>query len=470
MRGKARHDDNQTHWGVMEQAPKTIGEYRVLREIGRGATAVVYLAEHPKYSGPIALKYVEFGNASGDGAKLNRRIMKLLRAEDSVSKRLDHANIIHIYETVIEAAYAYIVMEYFPGTTLEKYCSFEHRLPVHRAIGIVFKCCMALDHAYRQGIVHRDIKPANILVNEKDDVRITDFGLALNVKKKMESDSTFIMGVGSPAYMSPEQIKGYPLNQKTDLYSLGVMMFHLLAGRLPFRATNPAQLAYKIINADPPPVSQLNPDVPPQVDSVIRKAMEKDLYSRYKNGAEFAKELAAVRFKILDDEDAPRDDERFSLLRKQMFFTEFDDVMVWEVLRISTWRSVGTRVKLMREGDSEQRFGILLEGKVELSVNERRVLELGPGTVFGELAWIDSFKHNQSMTVVSLEPLTYIEINPAALALASDEVQEAFQREVATVVAHRLGALAQAYSEHCPPATAAQRAAGGGLDLQLMDN
>jgi non-specific serine/threonine protein kinase len=456
----------------MGQIPETISGYRILREVGRGATAVVYLAEHPKYAEPVAFKHVKFGDgSSGEGAKLNRRMMKLLRAEDAVSRALDHANIIRIHEAVIEPTQAYVVMEYFPGTTLEKFCSFEHRLPVHRAVGIIFKCCMALDHAFRHGIVHRDIKPANILINEQnDDVRITDFGLALNVGKKLESDSTFIMGVGSPAYMSPEQIKGYPLNQKTDIYSLGVVMFHLLAGRLPFRATNPAQLAYKIINADPPAVSQLNPDVPPAVDNVIRKAMEKDLYSRYKNGAEFAKELAAIRFKLIDDNEKPQDLTYFSLLRKQLFFTEFDDVMVWEVLRISTWRKVGARVKLMSEGDTEQRFGILIEGKVELSVNERRVLELGPGAIFGELAWIDSFRHQQSMTAVSLEPLTYLEINPGALALASDEVQEAFRREVATVVAHRLSALAQAYATHCPPATVAQRSAEGMLDFKLIDN
>ena len=97
-------------------------------------------------------------------------------------------------------------------------------------------------------------------------MKITDFGLALNVNKKSHHDSTFIMGVGSPAYMSPEQIKSYPLNQKTDLYSLGVVLFHLLTGRLPFRAKHPAQLVYKIINADPPSVSQLNPDIPEQMD------------------------------------------------------------------------------------------------------------------------------------------------------------------------------------------------------------
>jgi non-specific serine/threonine protein kinase len=439
----------------MEQMPESIGKYRIVREVGRGATATVYEANHPGFPEPVAVKHIRFGDDSSEGAKLNRRLLKLLRAEESLARRLNHPNIINIHEVVIEPGQAYVVMEYFPGTTLERYCSFEHRLPVHRVIGIIFKCCMALDYAYRQGVVHRDIKPANILIDENDDVRITDFGLALNVNKSIEADSTFIMGVGSPAYMSPEQIKNYPLNQKTDLYSLGVVMFHLLAGRLPFRATNPAQLVYKIINADPPFVSHLNPDVSEQMNTVIRRAMEKDLYSRYKNGAEFAKDLAAVRYKIVDEGDVQLDTSRFSMLRKLAFFTEFDDVELWEMLRICVWRNVPGRIKLIKEGDAEQRFGVLLEGRVELSINGKRVMELGPGTIFGESAWLDRINHRQTMSIVSLEPLIYLEINPAAMVLATEEVQEVFRREVASVVAHRLGALALVHAEYCGAATEA---------------
>jgi non-specific serine/threonine protein kinase len=447
----------------MEQMPETIGKYRVVREVGRGATATVYEAMHPDFPEPVAVKHIRFGSDSGEGDKLNRRLFKLLRAEESLAQRLNHPNIIRIHEVVIEPEQAYVVMEYFPGTTLERHCSFEHRLPVHRVIGIIFKCCMALDYAYRQGVVHRDIKPANILIDENDDIRITDFGLALNVNKNVEADSTFIMGVGSPAYMSPEQIKNYPLNQKTDLYSLGVVMFHLLTGRLPFRATNPAQLVYKIINADPPFVSHLNPDVSEQMNTVIRRAMEKDLYSRYKNGAEFAKDLAAVRYKIVDEDDAQLDTSRFSMLRKQAFFTEFDDVELWEMLRISVWRNVPGRVRLVKEGDTEQRFGVLLEGRVELSITGKRVMELGSGTIFGESAWLDRINHRHAMSIVSLEPLIYLEINPSAMMLATEEMQEVFRREVASVVAHRLGALALVHAEYCGAATEANMTSTGGF-------
>ncbi|WP_418648482.1 protein kinase domain-containing protein [Thauera butanivorans] len=453
----------------MSRIPETIGKYRILREIGRGATAVVYLVESPDYPQPVALKHVRFDDKAKDEAKWNRRLLKLLKAERAVSSRLNHPHIIRIFDASVEPTEAYVVMEYFPGESLERYCSFEKLLPIHRTIGIVFKCCMALDHAFRQGIVHRDIKPANILVDDQDNVKITDFGLAMNISKRVDTDSTFIMGVGSPAYMSPEQIKGYPLNQKTDLYSLGVLLFHMLTGRLPFRASNPAQLVYKIINADPPQVSQLNPDVPEQMDAVIRKALEKDLYSRYRNGAEFAKDLAAVRYQILDENYVPPDISRFMQLRKLAFFTEFEDVELWEVMRISSWRKVGQHTSLVKEGDNDQRFGIVLDGTVELSVEGRRVMELGAGEVFGAQAWLDQLEHRHMLSAVSLTPVSYLEINPSALALASEEVLECFRRELGTVMVRRLAQIAKLLSTGGPPAVRGDFTATGGLDLQLLE-
>ena len=226
---------------------------------------------------------------------------------------------------------------------------------------------------------------------------------------------------------------------------------------------------YKIINADPPNVSQLNPDVPEQMDAVIRKALEKDLYSRYRNGAEFAKDLAAVRYKILDENYVAPDTGRFAQLRKLAFFTEFEDVELWEVLRISSWRKVERHVSLVREGDSDQRFGIVLDGSVELSIEGRRVIELGVGEVFGAQAWLDHIEHRHMMSVVSLSPLTYLEINPAALALASEEVLERFRRELATVIVRRLALAARQLSAAGPPAVRGEFTATGGLDLQLLE-
>ena len=464
----------------MASIPEKIGKYKIIRELGRGATAIVYLAENPFYPEPVAVKHISFKEKGKDEAKWNRRLLKLLRAEEGVARRLDHPHIIKIFEAVIEPEEAYVVMEYFGGKSLEEYCSYEKMLPLHRTVSIVFKCCMALDYAYRQGIVHRDIKPANILIDENDNVKITDFGLAMNVNKKSEQDSTFIMGVGSPAYMSPEQIKSYPLNQKTDLYSLGIVLFHLLTGRLPFRAKNPAQLVYKIINADPPSASQLNPDVPEAMDAVIRKSLEKDLYSRYKNGAEFAKDLTAVRYKILDENQRTPDNTKFSALRKLTFFTEFEDVEIWEVVRFAVWRRVEPLTQLMREGSNDQRFGVLIEGEVELSINGRVVSRLGAGESFGETAYLDELEHLQHATVVSLTPAYYIEISPAVLSLSSEESLEHFRKRLVSTIARRLakseaavaaaGELATRPTDTTSVGFAGTGGIGGIGGLSLVDN
>lgn len=436
----------------MSFIPQQIGKYTIIKEIGRGATAIVYLAQSPDHEKPVALKHVQL-KEQGDGkdeAKWNRRLIKLLKAEGAVAERLNHPHIIQVFEAVIKPDETYVVMEYFPGVSLEQYCRFENLLPLHRVIGIVFKCCMALDYAYRQGVVHRDIKPANIMIDpsDSDNVKITDFGLALNLNKKIESDSTFIMGVGSPAYMSPEQIRNYPLNQKTDLYSLGVVLFHLLTGRLPFRASSPAQLIYKIINADPPSILKVNPNLPEMLDKIIRKALEKDLYSRYKNGAEFATDLSAVRYKIVDDKLVPVDTTQFSILRKMRFFAGFEDVEVWEVLRISTWRKIETPTVLFHEDDSEARFGLILEGEVQLTIDNHEVMKLGPGDVFGESAWMDNIDHKQMTTALAPGALSYLEINPSALSLATEEVQTLFQKALSTLVVKRLGETMKELAKH----------------------
>jgi non-specific serine/threonine protein kinase len=425
---------------------EAIGKYRVIRELGRGATATVYLAEDPGRPDPVAIKLVRFDG--GDETQWTRRLKKLFATEGAMAKKLDHPNIIRIHDTVIEDDQAYIVMEYVTGRELSNFCSFEKLLPLHRVVGIVFKCCLALDYAFKQGVIHRDIKPANILIDEQDNVKIMDFGLALNTAKNSESDSTFIMGVGSPAYMSPEQIKGYPLNQKTDLYSLGVVLFHLLTGRLPFRAANTAQLVYKIVNADPPMPSQINPNVPQAMDNIIRRALEKDLYSRYRNGAEMAQDLSAVRYQIVDDNWVALDTSRLDVLKRLEFFGGFEELELWEVLRISTWREIPADALLMREGDEESGFGIIIEGEVEVSVDERAICRLGAGEVVGEMAYLNQEVPRRSATVVTLTPITYLDVNNAALALATEECFQRFQKKLVATAIRRLAAADHSLASH----------------------
>ena len=399
----------------------SIGKYRVVKELGKGATATVYLCVSPDSDRPVAVKLIRFGN---DSAAMSRRLRKLFKNEEMVAGRLAHPNIAQVYEGVVEDDYAYLAMEYIDGFSLENHTRIDSLLPLHRVIAIVFRCCMALDHAYRQGIVHRDIKPANILITGDDEPKILDFGLALNLSKDVDRDTTFIMGVGSPSYMSPEQVKGYPLNQKTDLYSLGVVLFQLLTGRLPFRARNQATLIYRIINTEVPDVTALNPGLPEKLNGILHRALEKDLYNRYRNGAELAKDLAAVRYQMLDEDTGVDDTKHFEMLRRLPFFTEFENVELWEILRISVLRPVAAKVAIIREGESNRVFGFLIEGFVEVSIAGRSLCRLAAGEPIGEVAYLYPGSDERSATVVTLEESLFLEVSASALALASEELQE----------------------------------------------
>jgi non-specific serine/threonine protein kinase len=441
---------------------QTIGKYKILRELGRGATSKVYLATDPDRAESVAIKVVRFNDA--DAGKWTHRIAKLLEIEGRVVRLLEHPNIVRVYDYAVEEEQAYIVMEYIEGRTLEAFTSFGKLLPVHEVVRIVFKCCMALDYAFRQGIIHRDIKPANIMVNDAGEVKITDFGLALDLKKQGEYDSTFIMGVGSPAYMSPEQIKEYPLDQKTDLYSLGVVFYEMLTGRRPFRGANRAQLIYKIINADAPGVSVVNPNLPPAMDKILQKALEKDLYSRYKNGAEMAKDLTAVRYQILDDTYVPMDSTRFNALRKLAFFTEFGDVELWETLRISKWRTIEADTILMREGDEGSSIGVIVEGTLEVALAGKRLFTAGAGEVIGETGYLNNRAQVRTYTVTSLSRLTCLDVNSAALEIATEDCVGHFRDALLATVLKRLTQAHEELTAHCPPART-----GAKLDLELVE-
>ncbi|MGE5469440.1 MAG: protein kinase domain-containing protein [Bacteroidota bacterium] len=452
---------------------QTIGKYRVVRELGKGATATVYLCDDPDADRQVAVKVISFGQ---DSAAMSRRMRKLFQNEGMVSQRMNHPNIVRVYEAVVEDDFAYLAMEYVQGFSLEEHCRIDKLLPMHRVIGIIFKCCMALDSAYRQGIIHRDIKPANIMIAANDEPKIADFGLALNMNKDMDRDSTFIMGVGSPAYMSPEQIKGYPLNQKTDLYSLGVVMFQLLTGRLPFRAANQATLVYRIINTDAPAVTALNPNLPEGLNAIMRRALEKDLYSRYKNGAEFAKDLSSVRYQILEEDDTAQDNRHFETLRKLDFFTEFENIELWEVLRVSVWREIAPNVAIIREGEKNKMFGVIISGSAEISIEGRVLCRLGVGEPVGEVAFLHPASDQRCATAVTLETTLFLEINAAALALSSEELLERVRNTLLARLIKRLREVNKIAAAQGRPAVEAgigslssmgRGKPGGGLDLEL---
>ncbi|NKC13222.1 MAG: protein kinase [Gammaproteobacteria bacterium] len=274
----------------MSQLPAKIGKYTILDIAGKGNVGVVYAGHDPFSDRHVAIKVCAVdGDTSGGTGRLFR---KMFFNEAHTAGSLNNPNILKIFDAGEEDNKPYIVMEYVSsGLTLKDYCTPDKLLAIEKVVQIGFKCAKALDYAHRRGVIHRDIKPTNIMLTDDDDVKIGDFGIALQA----QADTTQVIGiVGSPLYMSPEQASEEELNNQTDIYSLGAVLFELLTGRPPFMPAPLTRLIFQLLNETPPTVSSLRVQAPEQLSTVIAKALEKDRNKRYKTGLEFAIELARV--------------------------------------------------------------------------------------------------------------------------------------------------------------------------------
>src|SRR6266852_7251906 len=268
---------------------QTVGKYQLLKELGRGASAKVYLAEDPFAKRKVAIKvaFPEALKSAEDGAFYKSMFLN----EAALAGKLNHPHIVQIYDAVVEDKYSYIVMEYVEGGTLEKFCKPDALLETREVAEISFKCVRALAFAQTLGLTHRDIKPGNILHSDGTEIKIADFGASIN----RVSDRTVITNVGSPAYMAPELVTGgAQASHLTDIYALGVVMYYLLAGKLPFSGANTLSVIYQIVNTDPEPPSAHREGISPELDAIVMKAMEKDAAKRYANWDEFGAALAEI--------------------------------------------------------------------------------------------------------------------------------------------------------------------------------
>ncbi len=409
-----------------------IGKYDVVRELGRGATSEVYLANDTFADRKVAIKLVR-QEALGD-IEYGRRFQKLFLTEASLAGKLQHPHIAAIYDAVADQEGSYIVMEYVEGTTLEEYCRVENLLPIPRIIELVFKCSKALDYAHRLGIIHRDIKPANILMTSEGEIKISDFGAALS----LGSETTQVTGVGSPAYMSPEQVRDQQLNHQTDIFSLGVVMYQLLTGRLPFKATNNFSMVYQIINVDPPPPSIHRPEIPPAVDVIAKKALQKNLDRRYQTWSDFSAALAGVFNELQSTAEQVPETEKFNTLRSLAFFRGFSDVELWQVVRISSWSRHGPDTVLLREGEPGRSFFIMASGRVQITKQGRLLTSLGTGQCFGEMSYLGTRDLQRSATVTTVTDVTLIEIADEALSQSTESCRNRFNAAFLELLVSRL--------------------------------
>jgi CRP-like cAMP-binding protein/tRNA A-37 threonylcarbamoyl transferase component Bud32 len=417
----------------MNSLPEAIGRYALERELGHGASASVHLARDGFTGREVAIKL--FWHGSEDTGLLAGRHRALFLNEAALVGRLQHPHIAALLDAAVERDFSYVVMEYVPGGTLTRHTVPDALLPLQKVVEIVYKASRALEYAHRQGVIHRDIKPENILLTAELDVKLSDFGIAL----VDNATHTSLDMAGSPAYASPEQIADRPLGMQTDMWSLGVVLFQMLSGGLPYTASSHESLMYQIMNIAPPALATLRPDLPEGITALVGRALQKDPQLRHTDWNEFSADLASLVQRL----EAPRDDalseaRKFEALRILGFFRDFREVEVWEVLRLSNWRQFADGKTVIREGERGDSFYVLVDGEVEVSRAGNPLASLIAGGCFGEMLYFEEQHTLRNTTVRAKGGAVALEIRAAALSAASDACQVQFNRAFLRILLARL--------------------------------
>jgi len=419
------------------QVQESIGKYPVIREIGTGATSRVFLARDPFAEREVAIKVLQF---SKDADPETERMMhKAFVAEASLAGKLNHPHIVDIYDAVVDPDRSYLVMEYVAGGTLDEHATPGKLLPLVKVVEIIFKCIRALEYAFQHGVIHRDIKPGNVLLSADGETKVGDFGASF--QQRLADKTTQIKGVGSPAYMSPEQLRMEKLSHQTDIYSLGVTMFRLLTGRLPYEAGSHVALTYAILNTPPPLPSSFRHELPTLLDQIVMKAIAKDPAQRYRSWLDFGKDVTRAFMSLRVDTTMPApasDSEKFGKLRDMAFFKDFGEVELWEVVRVATWQTIDAGTVLMRENEQGDSFYVLVDGEVDVSLLGKPLTILKPGGCFGEILYFAESVERRTTTVTTRGRITVMQIKAGALRIATAACQVGFNKAFMRVLVERL--------------------------------
>jgi serine/threonine protein kinase len=407
-----------------------VGKYDIQKLLGKGATGTVYLAKDTFTGKEVALKTIEpevFRDPEFGTVYRSQFVQ-----EASLAGKLRHPYIVAILDAVVSEESGHIAMELVTGGDLSTHTAPDKLLPVADVLQIAFKCCGALEYAASQGIVHRDIKPANIMIAEGTEVKIADFGAAFLKKSQVVQTAA----MGSPFYMSPEQIQGKEVSFHSDMYSLGVVLYELLTGGRPFGGENIESLMQKIIQQEPAPPSSLRADLPKPLDALVLRALKKDPKQRYATWAEFALEITKVGPLVLPAGAIP-DSEKYVMLKSVPMLSTLADSELWELARAGRWTRLVKGKQIVKEKEKGTSFFFLAKGEAKVTKGTR-LLNMVSGTeFFGEMAWIAGGEARHA-TVESHTEVLISEFEPAALEKMSLGAQLQLTRALVRNVADRL--------------------------------
>ncbi len=385
-----------------------IGKYDIKRKLGEGASGTVYLAVDSFSGAEVALKVInpEIFRDPEFGEVLREQFLN----EASLAGKLTHPHIVAILDAVVTEEAGHIAMEYVPGDNLSQYADPANLLSVGDAIEVGFKCCGALEYAAREGMIHRDIKPANIMVAGGTEVKITDFGAAF--LRSGKGNTT--VSIGTPAYMSPEQINGDELTHKTDMYCVGVVLYELLTGARPFVSTSMPGLIAKVLQEVPAPPTQLRPSLPKDIDALVLKALAKNPDDRYSDWAEFALEIANIGQLSVYVTSIP-DLEKYAALRAVGMLSRLTDGEIWELVKVAKWSRQPAHKVLLKEDTPGESLLFLAKGDLKVTKQGQLLNIISAGEWFGEMSYIANGELARQATIESLIDVTVAEFAVAEL-------------------------------------------------------
>ena len=421
---------------------QVLGKYDVIREIGRGSMGTVYLGHDPFSGRDVALKVAHPEVNTLDSGR--GRYRKLFFNEAKVSGRLRHPHIVEVHDAGVEEDIWYIVMEYIPsGRTLHGYTKPDSLLPMEDVVRHIFRCAKALDYAHRKGVIHRDIKPRNILVTEDNEVKLADFSIALTTLQDV-TESTQVHGyVGSPLYMSPEQIRMENVTHQTDLFSLGMVIYEMLTGQHPYQADSLPAITHKITHDQHPLLRELRPDAPKILEHIVERMLSKSVDSRYRMGLDVAADLSLVFDHITPAEEQLPGNEKFNLVSDLEFFNDFSDSEIWEVINASAWQDFDPDGEIILEGEVDNSFYVIISGDVLVRKGEREVDVLARGDCFGEMGFIA--RQERTASIIATTPVTVMQVRSTLMERVSLNCQLRFHKVFLNTMVKRLSRTTEQY-------------------------
>jgi len=409
---------------------KSVGRYEIITKLGQGSMGLVYLGKDPYIKRNVAIKISR--PAADVGGEKAEQYRERFFVEAQSAGRLVHPNIVSIYDAGMYKNFCYVTMEYIDGFTLKKFCRKDYLLPVSRAVEILFSACKALDYAHKNGVIHRDIKPSNIMVTKSGHLKITDFGIA-----QIKSEQTASKGiVGSLNYMSPELIRERPLDNKSDIFSLGCVLYELLTGEKAFSGENDFSVIYQIASEDPVPMKKIRPEIPEILTKITSKALAKDPGMRYQTCGDFAYNLRVALRALKGTVKKGKIKDVVDYVHNVPFFKDFSKSQVREMLNTSNIVKVNKGNTVVVEGEVDDSFYIILSGRVVVQKNNANIASIGRGECFGEMAYVGN--RVRAATVLADTDCIMMKISATLLDKSSESIQLLFSKNFAKTLVRRI--------------------------------